>query len=298
MRMPRLDHPGARHHVMNRGAGRRTIFPGAESRQTFLDLLADLSGRFHVRVHGYAIMPNHYHLLVESGSGHLGRAMGHLGRTYSRWLNQEVGTDGPVFRGRYKNRVVGTDDYWRHLLAYVHLNPVRAGLSSPSEAHWTSHGAYVGTAARPAWLHTAELQQLFGSQQAYEAYYQAVYEGRQPPPPDFDPDRLWRSKSTGTVAIPQPSDDTFAVADALEEVCRVTGHTLDQVLEKPMGRSGNAAQWIAAWWMSRGRGIPHRRIAGAMGLDHSGVSQRIRRVERRLATDAQLAAWAQALRAM
>ena len=295
--MPRLDYAGARHHVMNHGAGQRDVFLDDEDRSFFCDLLAHLPNRFHVRVHGYALMGNHYHLLLESVGGQLPRAMRHIGARFSREANRRRGTDGPLFRSRYKNRLVGTDSYWRHLLVYVHLNPERAHLSPAETRNWTSHRAYMGQVERPTWLHTAELQALFDGPDAYLSYYNETLEGRAKAPKDFDAGRLWSRKSTGAVDVPDMSAPIGALAAALAEVCAATGMSLEAVLAKPRGRSGNKANWLAAWWLSRGRGMPHRRIAAALGVDHAGVSQRIRRVEERQGSDPQLVVWSQALRA-
>ena len=111
MRMPRLDFPGARHHVMNRGARREPIFLDDDDRRAMLDLLADLPERFGVRVHGYALMPNHYHRMLESVWGELSRAMRHVGGEFAQRLNRRYRWDGPVYKGRYRNRMVGTDAY-------------------------------------------------------------------------------------------------------------------------------------------------------------------------------------------
>jgi REP element-mobilizing transposase RayT len=295
MRLPRIDYPGARHHVMNRGARRQPVFATDHARTLFLALLAELPQRFGMRVHGYAVMPNHYHLMLESVTGDLPRAMRHLGAEFTQRFNRMQGQDGPLFRGRYRNRIVGTDAYWRHLLVYLHLNPVRAGLSRDMDPTWTSHPVYLGRAPRPAWLHTLELQDLFGDAAAYLAHYEAVRTGSLDPPSEFDARKLWSSTSTGTVAIPSAHEPWSEIADALAEVCAVTGLDLDAVLEKPRGRHGNPANWLAAWWLSRGCSIPHGRITKAMGCSHSGVTQRIQRVDAERQEPAQMADWVRGL---
>lgn len=295
MRLPRLDFPGARHHVMNRGARRAPIFHGSDDRELFLSILAELPQRFGVRIHGYALMPNHYHVMLESVSGRLPRAMRHLGGEYTRRLNRRHTWDGPVFRGRYHNRLVNTDAYWAHLLVYLHLNPVRAGLSSADPSAWTSHQAYTGAQARPQWLTTEALQALYGSRAAYEEAYGAVLDGQRPAPADFDSERLWAPNSTGTVDVPDLSAPHLSVSEALADVCRVTGMTVDEVLKKTRGRGGNPANWLAAWWMSRGCGIDHGEISQALGTSHSGVSQRVKHVEDRRSSYEGIAAWVRML---
>lgn len=282
---------------MNRGARRQDVFVDDEIRQIFLGVLAELP-RFSVRIHGYALMPNHYHLMMESVTGDLPRAMRHLGAEFTRRLNHRQAWDGPVFRGRYHNRLVDTDAYWRHLLVYVHANPARAGLDCAGNALWTSHAAYLGQSPRPDWLTTAELQGLFGEGADYQAYFKGVTSGELAHPADFDAARLWEPGSTGVVAVPNLAAPSLALADALAQVSLATGQPLPDLLATPRGPRGNSANWLAAWWLSRQCGIDHGKIAAALGIGHSTVSRRVARVEERRALDPELRAWVASLRAI
>lgn len=293
MRPPRIDFPGARHHVMNRGARRRPVFIDDRVRALFLDVLEDLPRRFGVRVHGYALMPNHYHLMLESQHGTVSRAMRHLGGTFTQRLNTIHEWDGPVFRGRYRNRLVDHDSYWRHLLIYLHLNPHRAGIPSFEAHDWTSHRAYLGDVAAPAFLTTAELQELYGDAGNYTRAYEAARCGAAPPP-NFDADRLWAPNNSGRVGPPIEMA-SYSAADALDEVRAVTSMSTDDLLGSAVGRGGNPANWLTAWWMSE-RGIDHGEIKRAMGVSHSAVSRRIRRIRQRLEEDGKIARWAEQLR--
>ena len=164
---------------MNRGARKAPVFIEPEARQLFLDVLAELPTRFAVRVHAYALMPNHYHLLLESQTGKLSRAMRHLGGEFTRRLNQRRQWDGPLFRGRFHSRLVDTAPYWNHLLLYVHLNPVRAGLTG-ADAGWTSHRAYTGAEPCPAWLTTEAF--LEHRSRALAALFERYFSRQSAPP--------------------------------------------------------------------------------------------------------------------
>lgn len=276
---------------MNRGARRAPIFFDDGSRRLFLSILGELPKRFGVRIHGYALMPNHYHLMLESLDGGLSRAMRHLGGEFTRQLNAKHEWDGPLFRGRYHNRLVETDRYWRHLLVYLHLNPVRAGISDLTESDWTSHQAYLDVNGCPDWLTRGELAELFGS---LESYLQA-HRGPDPSTDHFDPQKLWAPNAFGTVDLPLISEPFRTLDRAMTDVCRVTSMPVGQVVAAPVGRHPNRACWIAAWWLSRGCGIPHGEIRVLLGTSHAGVSRRIRYVERRLHKDPVLKGWAQQL---
>ena len=167
-RTPRIHFEGARHHVMNRTARKRVVFDNPGHILLFEALLSELPGRFSARVHAWALMGNHFHLLVDVPTDGLPRLMAWLTAQLARAVNQERGWDGPLFRGRYRNRVVVDDAYWRDVLAYLHLNPVRAGLvSNPDASLWTSHRYYAGLARPPAWMTTEELLGVYGGAETY-----------------------------------------------------------------------------------------------------------------------------------
>ncbi len=176
---------------MNRGARRAEIFRDDNDRRLFLAVLSEVPARFGARIHGYALMPNHFHLMLESVRGNLSRVMQFVGAQFSIRLNEREGWDGPVFRGRFRNQLVTDDAYWQHLLVYLHLNPVRAGLlAEPSAGPWTSHEAYVGRRAAPDWLTMAELLKLVGGRSAYRDLIARTVRSEVRSP--VDPSKLWQ----------------------------------------------------------------------------------------------------------
>jgi REP element-mobilizing transposase RayT len=98
LRGPRIDFPGARHHVMNRGARRAAVFADDATRQMFLDHLAALLNRRGVVIHAYALMSNHFHLLIETPQANLSKAMQTLQGGFSQQLNLNIGGMGPCSR--------------------------------------------------------------------------------------------------------------------------------------------------------------------------------------------------------
>jgi len=140
----RIQHPGLWHHVVHRGVARQDVFLGDADREEFLALLGDCGERWALRTHAYALMPNHYHLLVLDEAGRLSRAMRHLNGVYTQRFNRRHGRDGPLLRGRYGSRVVQDGRYLLEVVRYVHLNPVRAGLAATAGEHmWSSHRWYL-----------------------------------------------------------------------------------------------------------------------------------------------------------
>jgi len=287
---------------MNRGPRGDHIFVDSDSCSLFLELLSEIPVRFGVRIHGFVLMPDHYHLMLETPHGNLSRAMRHLGSQYTRRLNNWMGWDGSVFRGRYRNRMVESDDYWQHLLAYLHLNPVRSRLvSDPLLARWTSHRHYAGKAVVPDWLSTKPILELFGGQDKFLAYVKGLQRGRIEPPEDFDPNSLWVNRQ----GVSRPVDETTGLVApkvnlvpcevALEHVCDVTAESREGLRESRRGRFGNRARWLAAWWLVHASGLAHREVGALLDGTVVGVSKWVRKINLLAETDAGIQGWLQQL---
>ncbi len=128
---------------MNRGLPYHDVFPQNKHRDMFLDLLDEISQMFSVEIHGYCLMDDHYHLLIHTPLGSLGRAMRHLNGVYTQRFNRLESLDGPLFRGRYKAILVEADNYLLQVSRYIHLNPLVAKITRKLEKYrWSSYPAY------------------------------------------------------------------------------------------------------------------------------------------------------------
>ncbi len=256
-RTARIDYPGARHHVMNRGARGQQVFLNESYCSQFLLLLGRAVERYGIRIHGFAIMPNHFHLMVESVSGNLGDAMKYVTSQFCYFLNRGEGWDGQVFRGRYKNKPIYLDQHWIYLLAYLHLNPVRSRLvSDPQEAIWTSHRAYLGKRVDFDWLTIDDLSEYFDAVGGYRSFVSDVKKKSCPAPDGFGSvtfDSVQMSRYM--VTQQQPLGPRIAVEKALAEVLVVSGSNREELFETRRGRAGNPVRALAAWWLTHGAGM-------------------------------------------
>lgn len=151
-RRPRNDAPGSWHHVGNRAIAKRPYFESRADQRTFLALLAGQVRAGRVEVHAYCLMTTHFHLLVRSLVGELSEAMRRVQSGYARRFNRRRRRDGPLIRGRFFSKRIGSDNYLRAVIRYIDANPVQAQLvSSASEHEFGSARAYVST-HRPPWL--------------------------------------------------------------------------------------------------------------------------------------------------
>jgi len=145
-RLPRLTLPGYPHHVMLRGNNRQAIFAGAADYQRLLDVLEEVARQFEVQIHAYVLMSNHVHLLLTPGTDDgLPKMMQALGRSYVRYFNRTQQRSGTLWEGRYKSTLIQSDRYLLACMAYIDLNPVRAGLVARAQDYpWSSHAHYLG----------------------------------------------------------------------------------------------------------------------------------------------------------
>ncbi|MDD5333626.1 MAG: transposase [Rhodoferax sp.] len=145
-RLPRLTLPGYPHHVIQRGNNRQAIFISKTDYQTLLDLLVENADKFDVAIHAYVLMRNHFHLLVTPRTADgLPQMMQAVGRRYVRYFNSTQKRSGTLWEGRYKSTLIQGERYLLACMAYIDLNPVRAGLVTQAcDYPWSSFGHYTG----------------------------------------------------------------------------------------------------------------------------------------------------------
>lgn len=143
----RLDHPGSLHHVMGHGVGDEYVLGTDADKGSFLARMDFLGPSMDFRVYAWALMPSHYHLLIEVGSHKLHEIMHRLLGGFSKSYNRRHGHRGHVFMSRFKSILVCKDEYLYELIRYINLNPLRAGLvdnlSDLADYPWTGHRAMI-----------------------------------------------------------------------------------------------------------------------------------------------------------
>jgi len=188
---------------MARGFQRQPIFVDDNDRRHLLELLEKMVERYHVVVHAYCLMPNHYHLLLQTPHANASRALHWLNTGYSVWFNRCHGRSGALFQSRYKSILVEDGGGWALSCAvYIHLNPVRIrqlGLDKTAQAKmktgvapemepaevqkliaarleqlrgyaWSSHRVYTGMVAAPNWLTCSDILARAGKDRPHDAY--------------------------------------------------------------------------------------------------------------------------------
>ena len=167
---------------MGRGIERRRIFRNKIDRTDFLDRLAELSLAGHLKVYAWALMSNHFHMLVRTGNQPLASSMRKLLTGYVVNFNRRHKRYGHLFQNRYKSIICEDDPYLLELTRYIHLNPLRAGvlesLDKLNRYQWSGHAVLMEKVERK-WQDTATVLAYFGNshEEAIEGYARFIEDG-------------------------------------------------------------------------------------------------------------------------
>lgn len=181
-RKPRLDAPGALHHIMVRGINKAAIFSDDQDRQRFLERLGENINAAKCSIYAWVLMTNHVHLLFKSGGKGISDVMRKQLTWYAQYYNRRHRRTGHLFENRYKSILCEEDNYLLALVRYIHLNPVRAGMVKTLEEldhyTWSGHSAVLGKKTND-WMDVSYVLSQFGSRirAARGAYRTFVLEG-------------------------------------------------------------------------------------------------------------------------
>jgi REP element-mobilizing transposase RayT len=164
-RSARLDKPGILQHVIIRGIERRQIFRDDDDRDDMLDRLAGLLAKTGTACYAWAFLDNHAHFLFRSGPRGIAALMRRLLTGYVVGFNHHHRRSGQLFQNRYKSIVCQEDAYLKRLVAYIHLNPLRAklvgDLAALADYPYCGHGVLLG-AWSLAWQDAGYVLRQFG----------------------------------------------------------------------------------------------------------------------------------------
>lgn len=181
-RKGRIDFPGALHHVIIRGINRSKIFLDYNDRRAFIGRLDRGLRKTEVSCFAWALIPNHVHLLLQTGPQPLTKLMRSLLTGYALYFNKQHNRVGYLFQSRYKSILCDKETYLLQLVRYIHLNPLRAGLvpdiKSLSTYPWSGQATILGI--QPVeWQNTGSVLSFFGKRvhTARKKYLEFVEKG-------------------------------------------------------------------------------------------------------------------------
>jgi REP element-mobilizing transposase RayT len=182
-RKARLFIPHAIYHVYCRTARGERVFDCAEEAAHFVETVRWVRDTDGFRVFAWCLMGNHYHLILRTGEVPLWSSMARIQGRVARSFNRRHGYLGRLWQSRYKARVVDSERYFNQAVAYVHLNPVAAGLvEDPAGYEWSGHGSLIGR-RKPLLIDVKAFLMGYGStisigRRIYMASIRAVAEAR------------------------------------------------------------------------------------------------------------------------
>ncbi|MEA1927870.1 MAG: transposase [Candidatus Auribacterota bacterium] len=178
----RIDYPGALHHVIIRGINRAAIFKDNVDRRDFLFRLEKGLEKTGLICYAWALIPNHVHILLRTGSQSLTSLMRSLLSGYALSYNRRHGRVGYLFQNRYKSILCDDKRYFLQLVRYIHLNPLRASLVqdlwSLNSFPWSGHSTIMGKYDE-GWQNTQTILRYFGAniRESRENYFNFVRKG-------------------------------------------------------------------------------------------------------------------------
>jgi len=254
-RKPRIEMPGF-HHVLNRGVEQIKVFLEEKDFTAFMELLCKACREYGVSVHSYALMSNHYHLLIETSRENLSLFMRRLNATYAIYFNKRYKRSGHLWQGRFKSWFVTDEGYLYTLIRYIEYNPLKAELvKKTGEYPYSSAQYFVGQPQKPmpTCLKDSVMLEDFAS--------------------DAERREFFRSGIDETVL------DEVKKASALVVINEKPKTDDRKRLEKLFGKTGTKAQRnekILEAWES---GISQHKISAFLNLSQPTVNGIIRRVE-------------------
>ena len=181
-RKPRFFIPGIPVHIVQRGHSREPVFFDDADYAAYLSWLQEGAERYHCKIHAYALMTNHVHILATpSETDSVTRMMQYVGRRYVPYVNHTYGSSGSIWEGRYKASLVQEEGYLLTCMRYIELNPVRANMvRTPAHYRWTSYRCNgqgkVNSLVTPHPLYVSLGSDLNARLLAYKALFKAHLE--------------------------------------------------------------------------------------------------------------------------
>ncbi|MEA2013896.1 MAG: transposase [Thermodesulfobacteriota bacterium] len=296
----RIQFEDACYHVTCRGNARQDIFLDDSDRLFFLGLLQRSSEIYQVRILAYALMTNHFHLLVKTPLANLQEFMRHFNISYTSHFNKNHRRVGHLYQGRYKSFLIDADNYLMEVSRYIHLNPVRVraqdSLSlterqqSLNRYPWSSYPGYISESQRKSLITYSDVLHYFGDDNsgARQQYAQFVEDGLSE---DIE-SPLAKGKGHGIIGtsefieriknrfLDRDRDRELPAVKSiigyispetiLSTISEYTGVPENAFLKK--GYKGGIARVLAMELLYRYGWMNQREIGALMGIDYSAVS--------------------------
>jgi len=305
---------GRIYHVYNRVGGEGMPFGDEDLATRFVQLLRKVVERDGMVVYAWVLMGNHYHLVVRMGAASLSRSMKTMQQEVTRTRNRKAKIYGPLWQGRFKAKRVGDEGYLGQLIAYIHLNPVNAGLVDELKKYrWSGHRDVLGLRRRPI-VSVDDVLAVYGESRrmALRSYRSALREVGESEWSSSSPGRLpwWRlGRPLASDGLPpiggeladelgrptSPFRSRYEADDWINTACRHMGIGRDKLASRSRKPDIVRVREIVGLLGVERYGVKVKELAECLGKSEDGVSLWVRRGGRRWGQDAAFAAEVEAL---
>jgi REP element-mobilizing transposase RayT len=305
---------GRTYHVYNKVGGGAMPFADEALASRFVLLLRKVVNRDGLLVYAWALLGNHYHLVVRQSAASLSRSMKTLQQEVTWSRNRSALIDGPLWRGRFRAKRVDDAKYLGQLIAYVHLNPVSAGLvDEPASYRWSGHREVLGMRTKPT-VAVDDVLAVFGQRrrEALRAYRSALHDVGESDWSSEAPGHLpwWRrgrpvagralnpvvGEAVDELGRPtSPYRARFEADDWVETVCATVGLRRAELAGRGRDPEVVRARDMVGLVGVERYGVKVKDLAECLGKSEDGVSLWVRRGARRREEDASFAVEAEML---
>ena len=297
----RLSFENAFYHITARGIRKENIFYSDKDKKVFLDKINETFEKYSFTCYAYCLMDNHYHLFIQTPIANISEGMHYLNTSYANWFKAKYKLAGPIFQGRYKSILIDADSYALTLSAYIHLNPLRAGMVKKLEDYpFSSFLDYIGT-KKPAVrrLDTSLILSRFSdnTQQAQKMYKQFVLDNRGMQSPLKD---AFKGIALGSCAFIKKITEKISSLGEEREIKKIkfaATYNPDEIIKTVSDyfnikkseifkkKRGNIYRQLTLYLIKRYTDLPLREIGKLFNMDYTSVSMMAKRFEKKTNTD-------------
>jgi putative transposase len=287
-RRPRFLAPGVLYHAIVRGNQRQQTFLDDGDYQAYFERLGRYRKRCGVTVYAYCLMPNHVHLLVETGSQPLSRFMQGLQQSYTQYFNHKRRKTGHLFQGRYKAIICDKDQYLLTLIRYIHQNPVRAKMVARiDEYRYSGHRAYAEGRVTEV-LEPKRVLDMLGGQAGYKRFVRdGLKEGHREEYYRVEDQRFLGGEGFGEKLKRKAEEEE--TAEPKKPLRRVFRSAAREVKVEPEVLAGADRGWevsraraLVGYVLIRRLGYKLKEVARCLGRDIATVSSLVSRCAERM----------------
>ena len=293
----RLSFENAFYHITARGIRKENIFYSDKDKKVFLDKINETFNKYSFVLYAYCLMDNHYHLFIKTPFANISQGMHYLNTSYANWFKAKHKLTGSIFQGRYKSILVDEDSYALVLSAYIHLNPLRAGMVENIEDYpFSSFLDYIGKRNPFIVLDMSLILNMLSDdiKQSQKGYQQFVIENTNLKNPI---EKSYKNIALGSEKFIEKIKNKIGSLGQNREVSRIKDVSLpykeriidtvskqfnvekDAIFEK---RRGNIYRKLTLYFLKKYSSLSLKQIGELFRMDYVAVSQAAKRFENEL----------------